>query len=345
MKKSILFLSLVGMLCLLLVLPIKTQYLPDPYNTIGLWHLDSNALDSSQYLNHGTIFNGVTFTDGIFGQALSVNGTNYVRIPNALILNITGGSWEAWVNCDILPSDAKHHMNPFAKQEQYWIHLSDGTYKPFLRDSIQVKVNVGGIRYIAITGADFIEVGKWYHVMGTYDGETLKLYVNGVLVDTNTAPSGAIQETSCPLAIGTWSTPIDYFIGKVDEVRISNVVLMPVEIDIKPGSDPNSINLKDQGQLPIAILTTAIFDVTQILPGTLELGGGAVNTRGKKAPKIAVSYEDVDGDGNIDMMAFFSVPDLVIGGLNEDTIALELTGVLTDGTHITGLDFVRVVPE
>lgn len=342
MKKSILFLSIGGMLCLLLVLPIKTQYLPEP-NTIGLWHLDSDALDSTEYLNDGEIIKGATFTDGIFDQALCVNGTNYVRIPNVPILNITEGSWEAWVNCDILPSVYGHHMNPFAKQEQYWIHLSDGTHTPFLQDSIQVKVNDGVGRYIATTGADFIEVGKWYHVMGTYDGDILKLYVNGVLVDTNTAPSGAIQTTSYPLAIGTWSTPTDFFIGKVDEVRLSNVVLMPVEIDIKPGSDPNSINLKDQGQLPVAILTTATFDVIQIVPESLQLGGGAVNTRGaKKALKRAVSYEDVDGDGDIDMMAFFSVPDLV---LTEATTALELTGILTDGTHITGLDFVRVVPE
>jgi len=109
-------------------------------------------------------------------------------------------------------------MNPLAKAEQYWIHASND-------NSIQVKVGVGGTRYIASTSPGFITVDTWYHVVGTYDGETLKLYVNGNLENTNTTPSGNIDTGSPILAIGTWSHKIDYFQGTIDEVRIYNHVI------------------------------------------------------------------------------------------------------------------------
>ena len=73
-----------------------------------------------------------------------------------------------------------------------------------------------------------------------------------------------------------------YFKGLIDEVEIFNRALLPSEIlaifdagtegkckvrtvgiDIKPGSFPNSINLKGKGVIPVAILSTTTFDVLQ----------------------------------------------------------------------------------
>ncbi len=135
----------------------------------------------------------------------------------------------------------------------------------------------------------------------------------------------------------------------VSEIQAFGRVIIEVEevdIDIKPGSFPNSINLGDYGLLPVAILGTDALDVHQIDPVSLELGDVAVTTRGPaRAPKLAYSYEDVDGDGDADLMAFFSVQDLVAAGaLTETSTELVLTGALTDGTLIQGLDSVRPVP-
>jgi hypothetical protein len=73
-------------------------------------------------------------------------------------------------------------------------------------------------------------VDEWYHVAGTYDGEILKLYVNGTLVDSNPAPSGNIDIGPYIMAVGTWSTLIDYFQGTIDEVRIYDYALSPETI-------------------------------------------------------------------------------------------------------------------
>jgi hypothetical protein len=117
-----------------------------------------------------------------------------------------------------------------------------------------------------------------------------------------------------------------------------------VSIDIKPGSDPNSINLGEQGLLPVAILGTQDFDVTTIDPDIIELGGVSLAERGsRKTPKLAYSLEDVDGDGFTDMIAFFDVQMLVTDGVLEvTTTELELTATLDDGTPIKGTDSVNI---
>ena len=202
---------------------------PDP-GLVGLWHFDEGegaiiANDSSVYGNDGNIY-GATIVDGKFGNALSFNGkSDYVEIDNAISLNITQGTWEAWIKFDTLPSDAGHPMNPLAKANQHWIHGSRNDPDSGTTDAIVVKIRVSGTRYCAKTTSDFITVDEWYHVAGTYDGEILKLYVNGTLVDSNTAPSGDIDTGTQIMAVGTWSTLIDYFQGTIDEVRIYDYAL------------------------------------------------------------------------------------------------------------------------
>jgi hypothetical protein len=202
---------------------------PASADIVGLWHLDEGtgdtAYDSSGNGNDGTITEASWTTSGKFNNALIFDGINdYVQVANDPSLNIAQGTWEAWLKFADLPSEAGL-MNPVAKQGQYWIHALDD-------DSIQVKVSVGTTPNIATTAADFIETDVWYHVVGTYDGETLKLYVNGELKDSNTSPSGSIDGgTAAILAFGTWSSLVDYFKGIIDEVRIWDEALTAEQVE------------------------------------------------------------------------------------------------------------------
>ncbi len=66
-----------------------------------------------------------------------------------------------------------------------------------------------------------------------------------------------------------------------------------IKIDIKPGSYPNCFNVNGHGVIPVAILGSAVFDVTQIDTATLWFAGLEVRVRGKR-PQC--SFEDVSGD-------------------------------------------------
>jgi Tol biopolymer transport system component len=109
-----------------------------------------------------------------------------------------------------------------------------------------------------------------------------------------------------------------------------------VSIDIKPGSEPNSINLKSKGVLPVAILTTPAFDATTVDADTVQFGPGAAT----KAHKDA-HVEDVDADGDLDLLLHFPTQDS--GIVSGDTEAC-LSGQTNGGLSIEGCDGIQTVP-
>jgi hypothetical protein len=137
-----------------------------------------------------------------------------------------------------------------------------------------------------------------------------------------------------------------FYAGTFVNGRIYGPCILIVDIDIKPGSLPNSINLGEHGLLPVSVLGSGSFDVTIIDPDTIELGGVDVASRGStKSPKLAYSYEDVNVDGYMDLMAFWEVQVLVdVGALVETTTELTLTAYLSYGKPIEGTDSVNIVP-
>jgi hypothetical protein len=126
----------------------------------------------------------------------------------------------------------------------------------------------------------------------------------------------------------------------IDNVSIVAVSVHEVNIDIKPGSDPNCLNINDHGVIPVAVLGSADFDVSSIDPATLVFAG--LVPREKKDGRLSCSYEDVNIDGYPDLVCQF-VDDAAAWAPDSDTATLR--GELTDGTPIAGSDSICLVPK
>lgn len=119
-------------------------------------------------------------------------------------------------------------------------------------------------------------------------------------------------------------------------------VTLAAEIDIKPGSDPNSINCRTgrNGVVPVALLTTDQFDATAVDHTTVRFGpGGAMETHANKHG-MTRHEEDVDGDGDTDLVFHFRFAETGIQcGDTEATLEGETFG----GMPFSGTDAVRTV--
>jgi hypothetical protein len=122
----------------------------------------------------------------------------------------------------------------------------------------------------------------------------------------------------------------------IDNVEvILNDGAVTVAIDIKPGSFPNSLNPRSKGKIPVAILTTETFDATTVDPGTVLFGATGI-----EAAPVHSALEDVDGDGDTDLILHFNTQDT--GIVCGDTSAF-LTGETLDGQMIEGSDSINTV--
>src|SRR5882724_3706498 len=108
-----------------------------------------------------------------------------------------------------------------------------------------------------------------------------------------------------------------------------------IAIDIEPGTFPNSINPRGKGVIPVAILTTDTFDATAVDPTTVRFG-----PNGTEAAPVQSALEDVDGDGDTDMILHFKTQDT--GIVCGDTSA-SLTGETFGGQAIEGSDSIKTV--
>jgi len=171
----------------------------------------------------------------------------------------------------------------------------------------------------------------WNNALGTISNAFSGVTVgpNNTSVDPLYSPDYALQAGSpCIGAAGDGQDMGRLF----DECGCAPPVIQ-VAIDIKPGSYPNSINLKSKGVVPVAVLTTEEFDASSVDPATVTFAGAA---------PLRSALEDVDGDGDGDLVLHFKTQELT--ALNKSSTEATLTGNTRDGQDIQGTDTVRIVP-
>ena len=186
---------------------------------------DGDARDASGNGNHGTI-SDVVLTTNRFGQpqrAYYFSGKGaHVAVTNSPTLSMTNAvSVAAWVKVE--PGGIEQPR--IIHKHVFDLRLSDRSGNPQICFDIS-RMEEG----VATVMSSRITSNEWIFVAGTYDGQILRLYTNGVLAaQTNT--SIPIETNDLPVGIGRdLETGTDWFKGCIDEVRIYNRALSETEV-------------------------------------------------------------------------------------------------------------------
>jgi hypothetical protein len=171
-----------------------------------------------------------TWTTGKSGYALNFNGsTSYV---NAGAIDVPGAALtiSAWFKADSLPTTIQPRIiskaTGLAEADHYFMlsTIYSGGNK------LRFRLKTSGTTKTLIASSGSVGLGVWVHAVATYDGSTMRLYKDGVLVGSMSV-SGSINTNS---GVPTWigSNPVDgnRFDGVIDEVRIYNRALSATEV-------------------------------------------------------------------------------------------------------------------
>jgi hypothetical protein len=220
--------------------PAAAQVLP-----AGIWSFNENsgtvAHDTALPPQHdnGTLQGGTTWTKGRFSNALSFDGNAAaVDVPAENGLEGSQVTVSAWVNSATSPGNFKYIV---AKGAQACLAASYGLYTGANGGLEFYVASNGGLNWTISpdAGATAVWDGNWHSVIGTFDGSTVRLYVDGKEVGSGTADTAAVSynlSNGNDLEIGNYGGCSGLgFSGKIDEVKVFNRALGPQEIRVAVG--------------------------------------------------------------------------------------------------------------
>ena len=184
----------------------------------------STAADSSGLGNNGVVSGATWTTAGKYGKALSfVDRGHLVTIADHPSLDLANAfTLEAWVR----PSSSSNPRTVLIKETPsglaYALYSNNSAQRPI------VSVRSGDSQFSAI-GNNRLSTGVWTHLAATYNGSTLRFYVNGISVSARPM-TGTLNSSSLALRIGGTTLADEWYRGVIDDVRIYNRSLSAAEI-------------------------------------------------------------------------------------------------------------------
>src|SRR5439155_25447523 len=182
------------------------------------------ASDATGNGHTGSIAGAAWTTSGRFGNALSFNGINdWVTVADHAAFDLTiGMTVEAWVYPTALSGWRTVIIKEGTTDLAYSLYAHDNDPHP----ASWIVTSGTGVEAVASSP---LTLNAWTHLAATYDGATLRLFVNATQVGT-IAHSGNLVPSDGPLRIGGNGLWGEFFQGRIDEVRIYNRALSPTEI-------------------------------------------------------------------------------------------------------------------
>jgi hypothetical protein len=272
---------------------------------VGVWKLDegsgNHVADSSGNGNDGQLSGGVSWVRGISGSALSFDGSSgEVKISDNTVLEPASTvTVSAWIKQAGNPGSFRYVL---AKGANSCIAASYGLYTgPDGGLQFYVSQGHGSVYARSPDAGRQIWDGNWHLAVGTFDGSTIRLYVDGVEVGSGTPWVGTLEyllPDSNDFYIGNYPGCSDHeFLGAIDDVRVWSQTLGAAEIG---GLLPSGGNPPSQTTPPTAGGTTGSGG-TQNTGGT-STAGTSTEAKGSTpsihGAKLSSSIVRIDRDGH-----------------------------------------------
>lgn len=192
------------------------------------WPLTGNTNDYSGLLNNGISYNVTYDSYGKIGTAGSFNGTNaYVKVTNNPTEGLSALTIAGWIKPTAGGSNYRCALHKGADSSvggtEFWFGISAGG---FITATIGARLGLGWAAGETTTTA---VMDTWYHVAASWDGSTVRVYING-----NLQKSYSLNNTlslATPIRMGSSSDGVDYlYSGLINDVRIYDRGLSEYEI-------------------------------------------------------------------------------------------------------------------
>ena len=172
---------------------------------------------------NGTLTNSPTYNSSNLGFFQFVTD-DFAAIPNNVALDTQTPTVEVWIKTNATTQNG-FWFEKGTVNSQYSLFQEGG--------SIQWRMNIGGITNLSTTTATYMNTTNWYQVVGTYTSGTRRLYINGVLVNSDTQ-TGTIATNSGGMSIGVYggfNGSRGYFYnGNLSSCKVYNRALTATEI-------------------------------------------------------------------------------------------------------------------
>lgn len=282
------------------------------FDLAAWWRAENDALDAAR-TNHGTLNGGAGFTAGVLGSSFSFDGADdSVSVPDDSAHRLQTFSLEAWIRTTgITPAAlAGFIVAKSGNNGGDGFELAVGT--PSQSGRLRFTMN-GGQNGADLFSSASVTNGAFHHVVATYDGAVMRLYVDGQFDAQQAVALTVAYPAGIPLFIGRreHGTIPGFFSGQIDELTVHRLAVTPTQVtnlflagglgSIGKGSHPLDPDTDDDGILdgidPNPFTSNADFDGDGIPDADdPDIDGDSLSNTNELALGTDARKPDTDGD-------------------------------------------------
>ncbi|ROH95864.1 endo-beta-N-acetylglucosaminidase H [Chryseobacterium daecheongense] len=197
-------------------------------NTEYDWRIRTNCSVKSTYMFAPRFNSGTGVVPPTGSYSLSLDGSSESGSAGSLNLNGSALSFEGWIKPASFKSGFPYISSIMGTEvsdsNSALLRLGDGN---LANNKLQFVLSINNVQQ-KLASNTALNANTWYHVAATYDGATMKIYINGVL-DASKSQTGSVNSS------GAFNVGYSYnisrnFNGKIDEVRVWKRALSQTEI-------------------------------------------------------------------------------------------------------------------